>query len=651
MLLPVIIVSMAPPVIRRRRPARFPAFMGVGLAAACLCGNIHAAGADQAEPNRARTAARLRNKITRAITLSVSPTQIKEGQSSVYTVRTSRTRSTPITVNYAMGGTAKLATHYQLSGPLGKVVIPAGAISGSVILTALTTNLSTGTETATMTLEPGTGYVLSIPASGTVTIVNVGPTPTPTPSPTPTPTPTPSATPTPTPSPTPTPTPTPTPPPSPTPTPGPTATPSPTPTSTPTPTPTVSPSPTPTPRPTPTQEIWIAVRADGLPGTGTQADPYDGSTVDKFDALMYGFRYASNLGVHLGPGVFRSAATHLWYVRPGWVVEGTGMYTTTVQLAGDASTLSGAVCFRSDPNMSTDNVMITNLTIDSNWPELSQTAPPGAGGEKNFKATAVALFGSNNLLDHVRSINEYGSAANHKEPFDLFLGGPKTGDGTNNVIQYCRVEQPQGNYGAAIGLAGWRNSYPYYRITNSKVVYCTVVGINTGLVNGFTSGGVNLADIQNCQVDSNAFTDCFGAAYSDTGAIDGLEVTNNTVIRGWQAVGFANTDLPKQNIVVSGNNFSIQNRVPGGGSYGFVTSLGTVTNITVNNNTITFDPSGQGMQQFWGITGTLINGATISNNIIQIGSLWVINDVSGVGLTMSNNRTPEGTLIPALNNQ
>src|ERR1041384_7891125 len=48
-----------------------------------------------------------------------------------------------------------------------------------------------------------------------------------------------------------------------------------------------------------TQDVWIAVRTDGQPGTGTQDDPYDGSTPEKFDALMQGFAATQNLGIHL----------------------------------------------------------------------------------------------------------------------------------------------------------------------------------------------------------------------------------------------------------------------------------------------------------------------------------------------------------------
>jgi hypothetical protein len=35
-------------------------------------------------------------------------------------------------------------------------------------------------------------------------------------------------------------------------------------------------------------DVWIANRGDGIAGSGTQTDPYDGSTLAKFDALMSG---------------------------------------------------------------------------------------------------------------------------------------------------------------------------------------------------------------------------------------------------------------------------------------------------------------------------------------------------------------------------
>lgn len=58
--------------------------------------------------------------------------------------------------------------------------------------------------------------------------------------------------------------------------------------------------------------VWIAYRTDGVAGTGTQNDPYDGSTATKFDGLMSGF--ATNTFVNLGPGTFETAGYYARYV-------------------------------------------------------------------------------------------------------------------------------------------------------------------------------------------------------------------------------------------------------------------------------------------------------------------------------------------------
>ncbi len=57
------------------------------------------------------------------------------------------------------------------------------------------------------------------------------------------------------------------------------------------------------------------------------------------------------------------------------------------------------------------------------------------------------------------------------------------------------------------------------------------------------------------------------------------------------------------------------------------------------------------MLQFYGVLAALLNTATISNNTIGLAPLGVYNSASGSALTMFNNRTPDGTLIPTLNNR
>ena len=98
------------------------------------------------------------------------------------------------------------------------------------------------------------------------------------------------------------------------------------------------------------------------------------------------------------------------------------------------------------------------------------------------------------------------------------------------------------------------------------------------------------------------------------------------------------------NIQIRGNSLSIQNQVPGGQSYGIVAYDGATTDATISDNTIAFDTSGGGLLSFCGITMSSLNNATISNNTVEPS----FNRVSGTGVTLLNNRHPDGTHVPGL---
>jgi len=113
---------------------------------------------------------------TPAIMLGVSSSNINEGQSATFTFSTSIVD--PVnskTVSYKMSGKAKSGSDYTLSG---SSVIPAGASSATVTLTALTDAVpKEKNETVILTLnkvpKKGAPYVLSSAKKVTVTIVNV----------------------------------------------------------------------------------------------------------------------------------------------------------------------------------------------------------------------------------------------------------------------------------------------------------------------------------------------------------------------------------------------------------------------------------------------------------------------------------------------
>jgi hypothetical protein len=106
------------------------------------------------------------------VNLSVTPTQINEGQTATYTVTASSTVSQSTTVNYAMSGTATNGTDYKLSGTANQVTIPVGQSSAAVTLKSKADGVTEGTETAIMTLQPGSGYKVGRNNQATVSILD-----------------------------------------------------------------------------------------------------------------------------------------------------------------------------------------------------------------------------------------------------------------------------------------------------------------------------------------------------------------------------------------------------------------------------------------------------------------------------------------------
>jgi hypothetical protein len=266
---------------------------------------------------------------------------------------------------------------------------------------------------------------------------------------------------------------------------------------------------------------------------------------------------------------------------------------------------------------------LSQLVMSANATATNASASITIGGEREGALGAIAIAGSNNLVERVRSINTYGSNANGQELFAICLGTPSGTDGqpsngsTNNIIRNCLVEQPCGNYGAPFAMSGADNARP---ITQSKVTGNTVKGVNNGLNGGFTTGGVNMAWIKGVEISGNTFNDCSGLSYIDTGSMDGLIVSNNKLIRGSFGVGLAQSGVAsKKNVWVFHNRFLIQNRGNGGGSsaIGNIGSTAT-TNLNVHDNSVGFDYGGLGLNtqtRFIYSTVGFVNGEIRNNDL------------------------------------
>jgi len=102
------------------------------------------------------------------VSISASPGSIHPGGLATFTILTSTAPANGLTVGYRMSGSALYGSNYSLSGSYGEVTIPAGANSATVTITELAA--ARRTKTATMTLNPGSGYILKRPTTATVSL-------------------------------------------------------------------------------------------------------------------------------------------------------------------------------------------------------------------------------------------------------------------------------------------------------------------------------------------------------------------------------------------------------------------------------------------------------------------------------------------------
>ncbi len=164
--------------------------------------------------------------------------------------------------------------------------------------------------------------------------------------------------------------------------------------------------------PTVPNVVWIAVRTDGQPGTGTITDPYDGSTQQKFDALLTAI--PPNTVINLEAGTFRThtfatdAGWQIGNVKSGWTIQGAGMYHTTIQAAGPVTGITyNTAVLETAWNGAADNVIMRDFTVDCNWAELGPTATTGPDTVRtianastvNGSPTVAASAGAFNALD------------------------------------------------------------------------------------------------------------------------------------------------------------------------------------------------------------------------------------------------------------
>jgi hypothetical protein len=379
-------------------------------------------------------------------------------------------------------------------------------------------------------------------------------------------------------------------------------------------------------------EVWISQREGDFAslGDGTRHNPFNAATMTLFDGVMADLAQHNNLHIHLIPkpntGPFRTSVRKTWFIKPGWCIDGHG---ATVQAGGDASDRQAcAVLGDGGRQVLTDGVLITNIILDANWGEVGANVAVGVDGQKIFAMGAASLSGNDNIFDNVWIKNCYGSQANGKEHFGLTLIGTDGNDCIGNEIRFCRAKNPQGSYGSPFLVSGAGNGK---LMIQPRVFGCRAAGVNNGLITlGYTTGGVNFADVQDLEITDNNFQDCLGAAYSDTGLIDGVIIARNWVIRGWQGVDLRNPNAggtDKRRAVILDNYFKIATR-SGGENGGVRIDTAAMTESVIGRN-IVFHETATGGGTAWGFNlVNMLEGAVFNNFVANPDANNKIGNVS-----------------------
>ena len=162
-------------------------------------------------------------------------------------------------------------------------------------------------------------------------------------------------------------------------------------------------------------DIYLAVRTDGVGGSGTPADPYDASTATKFDALLY--QFTSNTNFHYAIGTYQTTGwkfSQTQTANPGCKHFGAGVDKTILQLVNASGGQLGGVMFGIDYDGESDGFELHDMTLDCNAPGN----PQFTGGQGIV--AAVSVQGNNILLDNLKVIG-FGTGKAGLECFPVFI--------------------------------------------------------------------------------------------------------------------------------------------------------------------------------------------------------------------------------------
>jgi len=293
--------------------------------------------------------------------------------------------------------------------------------------------------------------------------------------------------------------------------------------------------------------IYLAVRTDGIAGTGTASNPFDASTAAKYDQLLA--TYSQNTVFNYAPGTYQTTGWHFRTRKSAGTNcqhLGAGIDQTVIQLVGTNDQTQDGIIFGTDYDATADGFQVQNLTLDCNAlgnPKFTNHL--GAIG-------AICTAGSNILIKGIKVIG-FGTSLPGAECFAVLINpGPALSwrSFDNITIDSCIFTSPvQGNQdgltcASITGIAG-------VTLTNSSITNSWFIDLASdfGYSHAFFAEKCTGNYVQNCEigtytepvnpqpnpwvVQNNTFVNVYAGVdvqFHATGLVQDLEFIDNTVV-------------------------------------------------------------------------------------------------------------------------
>jgi hypothetical protein len=360
--------------------------------------------------------------------------------------------------------------------------------------------------------------------------------------------------------------------------------------------------------PTGYTRMFLADRHDGKPGAGSPADPFDGSTADKFDTLLRSRSESSvtHLIVCIGPGTFQTEGArdfvlgrgHLdkshaagFTVNEGWRIHGAAVDRTTLRLSDLFADPSNrqyiTTTIISTHDFDSSGLEISDLTLDDNYPALKQRY------RSDLELGAIALQ-SNRGHQWVHNIHVMNASGEGPEMFPLGITSPtQNPENQGNLVEHVTMDHWAGGHCTAIVIAGGQG----------EVRYNTVIGYQIGY-GGWTMSNVKFHDNQAIETTYGFNID----SWQNTGIV----IAHNQIIHPLSYGMVVGGKGSFTDFSILDNSVTVKSTNPSTPVYGLIFQ-GNVQRAHVLRNKIIADPAAGRSSAF----GFFEKGTQNLNNVFQ----------------------------------